>query len=299
MRRKTNQKYLKQLHDRWGNEYVLLTPYQSQMKKVKVKHIKCGHVYWVYPMNLVRGHACKFCQNRSLKSSEQFKKQLFSLFGDRYKPLDPYKGANKKIRILCNKCHHILYRTPSSFINSRKECGYCSMRLDRLNSMSKKLSDAVGTKYQLLDYAPSHHKNRREYELILLHKRCGTIFRVTPSHFFSEGTRCPRCSTSHGEETISNWLRKNHIKYIPQMVFKKCRNKAELPFDFYLPSINMCIEYDGEQHYDPNSFYNKKRGFEYRRRNDEIKTNFCKQNDIKLLRIRYDDDLIKKLEQAI
>ena len=83
------------------------------------------------------------------------------------------------------------------------------------------------------------------------------------------------------------------------MVFKKCRNKAELPFDFYLPSINMCIEYDGEQHYDPNNFYNKKRGFEYRRRNDEIKTNFCKQNSIKLLRIRYDDDLIEKLEQAI
>lgn len=61
----------------------------------------------------------------------------------------------------------------------------------------------------------------------------------------------------------------------------------------------MCIEYDGEQHYDPENFYNKERGFEYRQHNDQIKTDFCQQNGIKLLRIRYDENINNILEQAL
>jgi len=34
------------------------------------------------------------------------------------------------------------------------------------------------------------------------------------------------------------------IKYINQKRFKKCKNKLPLPFDFYLPDLNICIEYD-------------------------------------------------------
>lgn len=299
MRRKTNKEYLEQLHERWGNEYTLLTPYRSQMKKVKIKHNVCNHIYWVYPMNLVRGHACKFCQNRSLKSTKLFKKQMFKLFGDRYSVLESYKGANHKIQIRCNKCHHLLYRTPSSFINSHKECGYCSGRLDRFQIMRERINDEVGSKYKLLNYTPSHNNNCREYELVLLHKKCGTIFRVTPSHFFSEKTRCPNCCKSHGEVMVASWLSEHHIDFIPQKTFKGCCNKTLLPFDFYLPSINTCIEYDGEQHYDPDNFYNKRRGFKYRRRNDQIKTNYCHKNGIKLIRIRYDQSINNILKQVL
>lgn len=299
MRRKTNQEYLEQHHQRWGDEYTLLTPYQSQARKVKVKHNVCGNVYLVYPMNLVRGHACKFCQNRSLKPTELFKNQMFELFGNRYSVLEPYRGANRKIKFKCNKCNHILYRTPSSFINSRKECGYCSNRIGRFNAMKARVNDEVGNDYKFLDYVPSHHNDRREFELVLQHKKCGIVFRVTPFHFFSEKTRCPHCRESHGEIMIASWLSEHHISFVSQKTFKECSNKALLPFDFYLPSRNMCIEYDGEQHYGPDNFYNKKRGFEYRQRNDRIKTNFCHKNDIKLIRIRYDENIDNILRQVL
>ena len=36
-----------------------------------------------------------------------------------------------------------------------------------------------------------------------------------------------------------------------QKRFKDCKDKRQLPFDFYLPSYNVCIEYQGEQHYRP------------------------------------------------
>jgi very-short-patch-repair endonuclease len=66
-----------------------------------------------------------------------------------------------------------------------------------------------------------------------------------------------------------------------------------MPFDFYIPHLNMCIEYDGEQHYLP--IYGNK-CLKYVKSNDLIKTNFCKSNGIKLLRIPYwDADKIPQL----
>ena len=65
-----------------------------------------------------------------------------------------------------------------------------------------------------------------------------------------------------------------------------------LSFDFYVPSMNLCIEVDGAQHYKPSGFRNiTKEEREAKlidvRCRDEIKTNFCKNNGIKLLRIPY------------
>jgi len=63
-----------------------------------------------------------------------------------------------------------------------------------------------------------------------------------------------------------------------------------LPFDFYLPEVNTCIEYDGEQHYKPYRFsqdekYIKK--LEKTKQHDLIKNLYCKENGIRLIRIPY------------
>ena len=65
-----------------------------------------------------------------------------------------------------------------------------------------------------------------------------------------------------------------------------------LPFDFYIPDLNICIEYDGEQHFEPVDFggkgkeYAEKR-FKAQQKRDNIKTEYCKNNNIKLIRIPY------------
>ena len=41
----------------------------------------------------------------------------------------------------------------------------------------------------------------------------------------------------------------NNINYIREKRFKDCKNIKPLPFDFYLPEKNICIEYDGEHHF--------------------------------------------------
>ena len=85
-----------------------------------------------------------------------------------------------------------------------------------------------------------------------------------------------------------DYLAKNNIEFIEQHRFDDCRNLLPLPFDFYIPSLNLAIEYDGEQHFKLNSCFNKteKKLREVQKR-DNIKTQYCKENNINLLRIPY------------
>lgn len=102
------------------------------------------------------------------------------------------------------------------------------------------------------------------------------------------------CSKSHGERSITKWLEDNTIEFIPQYRFDNCRDVEPLPFDFYLPEHNICIEYDGEQHFKPVNFggVSDERAminFNKTQEHDAIKNNYCKHNNIMLVRISYLD----------
>lgn len=62
-------------------------------------------------------------------------------------------------------------------------------------------------------------------------------------------------------------------------------------FDFYLPRYNLFIEYDGEQHYKPVRFFGNEEDaenvFKRTQEHDKIKNQYCKDNNINLLRIPY------------
>jgi len=93
-----------------------------------------------------------------------------------------------------------------------------------------------------------------------------------------------------------------NIKYVVQKKFKNCINKEtgyKLSFDFYLPDYNLCIEYDGEHHFRPIKYFGGEMSFKKIKIKDEIKTKFCKDNNIKLLRIKYTADVEQKLTKEI
>lgn len=70
-------------------------------------------------------------------------------------------------------------------------------------------------------------------------------------------------------------------------MFINCRNIYPLKFDFYLSDYNLCIEYDGELHYKSIEYFGGEKTLKQTQINDKIKTNFCLNNDIKLIRIPY------------
>ena len=111
---------------------------------------------------------------------------------------------------------------------------------------------------------------------------------------------CPYCFDtkkfvfSKGEKAIEQVLQDLNITYLPQYTFSDCKDKNMLPFDFYLPDLNKCIEYDGQHHYYPVTFNGvseekAKENHLITIKHDQIKNEYCKNNNIELLRIPYYD----------
>ena len=114
---------------------------------------------------------------------------------------------------------------------------------------------------------------------------------------FQRGQRCPYCQTSKGEKKIKEYLDNNNIEYIQQYRFEDCRNKKPLPFDFYLPEYNMCIEYDGEQHFSENRAFGGADRFWITVIHDATKNQYCEDNNINILRIPFWE--LKNIEEIL
>lgn len=115
-------------------------------------------------------------------------------------------------------------------------------------------------------------------------------FEIKPINLIS-GSICKLCkSSSKGESKVENILIEKKVRYIKEKTFENCRGiKRPLPFDFYLPDYNICIEFDGIQHYKPIERFGGIEGFNEVVKNDNIKNNYCISNNIKLIRISYKD----------
>jgi len=114
-----------------------------------------------------------------------------------------------------------------------------------------------------------------------------------------KGHGCPSCnSSSKGENTIKNWLENNKIKFIRNYQFEDCKRERALRFDFYLPEQNICIEFDGEHHFEENEYFGKG-NLEYITKNDEIKNEYCSINNIQLIRIPYWENITERLKENL
>ena len=120
-------------------------------------------------------------------------------------------------------------------------------------------------------------------------------FRQTPNKHLS-GQGCPKCKESKGEKQITKILNEKNIQYETQKTFEGCKYKGLLKFDFYLPNINTCIEFDGEQHFRNFKFEKTDEKLKIRQLRDKIKTDYCEDNNIRLIRIKYNDNIIEKLD---
>lgn len=168
---------------------------------------------------------------------------------------------------------------------NKRQCNKCSIKIGAENrkltyeEIKNFIEIESNTGYKLLSekYVGSQDK-------LLLQCSNGHTYKSSWSNFKSVGSRCPTCKDSNGELAVLKFLEDNCIKYIKQHRFDYCKNKYALPFDFYLPGLNVCIEYDGKQHFE--SVYSEE-SFKLTKQNDKIKNKYCKENNIPLLRIPY------------
>lgn len=121
---------------------------------------------------------------------------------------------------------------------------------------------------------------------------CGRSFVALPAKVVENHTTSCGCKIqSSRERMIDTYLAASGVRYDRQKRFKDCRDTYTLPFDFAVYSdtgaLKCLIEYDGEQHCRPVPFWGGKIGFDGTVRRDAIKTKYCADNKIDLLRISH------------
>ncbi|MCC8068674.1 MAG: hypothetical protein LIO71_02785 [Ruminococcus sp.] len=115
--------------------------------------------------------------------------------------------------------------------------------------------------------------------------QCGNKILVRTSYLTSGHTQSCGCLLSKGENKIAFLLRENNIPFIQQKTFDTCRfndTNYLAKFDFYVNNQYL-IEYDGIQHFQNLYFSHAEKNKEH----DEFKNQWCKENNIPLIRISY------------
>lgn len=286
-KKKNHEQFVNKVLELVGNEYTFLGKYINALTTIPIKHNVCGHEYKVNPSNFINnGKRCPKCANRPEKNTDIFKKEVFELMGDEYEVIGEYTNCRTNIEIRHTKCNYQWLIRPDIFLQGNR-CPKCAGNVKKTHKeFIKEVFDLVGEEYTILGKYINFVT-----KVAIRHNECGYEYLVAPDKILY-GRRCPKCRESRGEKEISKWLDERKIQYQRQHRFDDCRYIQPLPFDFaifYNDKLLALIEYDGIQHFEPVEVYDGEVGLELTKKRDEVKNDYCKKNNIPLLRIPYWD----------
>jgi hypothetical protein len=277
--------------------------FYGRRKKSIVICNDCKKEFEITPFSLLQGQGCKKCGikravEKNSHNTELFIEKARKIHGDIYDySKTKYINSGKKVTIICKK-HGEFHQTPGNHL-SNHGCFKCmreNLELGNRKCLDELLSE-LREKYENILYDieifPEEqveydlHKIRVEYTCLKHGRRKSLVYRM----LYNDST-CDRCKASSGEELVFRELKKHKIDIITEKTFDDCINpvtKNRLYFDFYLPEYNKCIEVDGQQHDSPIKFFGGEDAYKNLKFRDDIKNEYCKNNNIPLLRIKYKD----------
>jgi very-short-patch-repair endonuclease len=210
-----------------------------------------------------------------------------------------YKNNSTKIEIVCEK-HGNFWQVASSHLLGHG-CSKCHFEnLSDLYTSTKKefLQQCKDIHGIIYNYSKSIYVNNRTKVEIICTKH-GSFLQRPHDHLSGNG--CPKCNSSKGELEIIKVLTKNNIEFVNQKRFNDCRDKIPLPFDFFIPSKNVLIEYDGEQHFkfgcNMGKYITTEKNLRDTQKKDAIKTKYAEDSGKKLIRIPYTE--MKNIETIL
>ena len=268
--------------------------YVNNSTKVEIGCFKHGY-FQQTPNSHLMGEGCYDCCIDGRRSdTETFIEGARKVHGDTYDySRVVYVDQLTPVDIIC-LTHGIFSQVPRYHIHG---CGCDKCGIIRMANSHRYTTE------QFIELARLVHGNKYEYSQVDYFDRKTKVSIGCPTHgLFDQspdshlrGHGCRRCNESKGEQAVAAILEKLNIPYEPQKKFSTCRNIYELPFDFYLKDYNLNIEYDGIQHFVPIEFFGGEEAFRGVQKRDAIKTQWCQENEVNLLRIDYREMDIESL----
>ena len=269
------------------------------------------HSYNIITKKGTKPYCCRSCflESKSIKYSDIVK----DIEESGYKLLTPEKdfiNGRTYIKYVCPI--HGEHTMKALNFHNGKRCPECSH-----SKLRQKFSFSKETVYNIIKNLGGELLNKDDYinnstqNLRIICPRCHQNILVTSLRHFQQhgGQFCQDCykKESIGEQKIRRWLEDKKINFIQEMTFPDCKDIKPLRFDFYLPVNNIIIEYDGEQHFKEKHYFNicndtySNSVTSYTQFHDFLKDEYCKSNNINLIRIPYTqlNNINKILEKNI
>lgn len=292
------EKFTQKAKEVHGDKYdYSLVEYKNS--RIKEKIICPIHgIFEQAPGNHLLGAGCPDCSGRKRLTTEEFTQRARAIHGDKYDySLIDYKNNKTKVKIIC-PIHGVFEQTPlwhlsgnncpqcSSLENGKKQTFTNIEFIERAKEMHGNKYD-----YSLVDYKNAHSKVR------IICKKHGIFEQLAYCHL--DGGGCPSCSNiSNGEEIINNYLVENNITFEIQKRFEGLVDKSYLTYDFYIPSKNLLIEFNGKQHYCWQKHLQPSyHDFLIQKHHDWLKRKYAQKHNINLLSIPFKE--IKNLKNIL
>lgn len=291
--RKSNSQIITEFQQVHGKKKYSYSKVEYTKNNIKVEIICNEHKnsFMQTPNKHLSGRGCPLCANvsrnkdnkRSLLDFVKESNKIHKNFYDYSK--SKYKGALYNIVIAC-PIHGEFSQKANDHLNGHgcKKCARENNRIKLIKTNDQVINKALEIHGNIYDYSKVNYKGIYKPITIICPKH-KEFDQVANAHL--NGAGCPKCNRSKGEKLISNILKKNGIKFIEQHKFPECRYRQPLPFDFFLQDLNICIEYQGSQHYIEKEHWGGKNAFNYLTNNDRIKREFCEKMNIILISIPY------------
>jgi len=285
---KTTEELIEEMREIHGDKYdYSKVEYTSAITKVCIICYKHGE-FQQTPNKHLGGKGCPKCVGKN-KTTEEWIKEVKQVHGNRYDYSKvKYIDSIKKVCIICSE-HGEFWQTPLNHFNSNG-CAKCVGKNKTTDEWIKQVKQVHNNRY---DYSKSIYTNAKEKVCIICPEH-GEFYQIAFSH--SNGSKCPKCISSKMEDSVSEFLNKHSILYEKKYRgFAWLKYKQRLELDFYIPSYNIGIECQGQQHFISINYFGGQDGFEKTKIRDKIKKRLCEKHNIPLFYINYNDNIEDKL----
>jgi len=269
--------------------------YKNTLSKIKVQCNNCKKISEIQINNLI--NKFRYCKNPckcyEKHTRESFLKKAKEIHGDKYDYSliteewwqKNYKNINKTIiPIKCPK-HGVFKQRISDHIIVKNGCVWCTSKLHYVDFL-KKAKEIHGDKYDYSliteEWWRENFTSQEKTKIPIICPKHGVFYQLVVNHIRYK-TGCSKCKESDGERLIRRWFEENNINYEYQKQIKIKNREKPMYLDFYVPEKNLAIEFDGWFHY--HDHFGTK--LEITQERDKIKNQYCKENNIELLRIPY------------
>lgn len=304
--RKTTDRFIAQARAIHGDRYdYSLVEYQTQGKHVVIRCRVHGEFLQKPKLHLL-GKNCRRCADEGRRGDlGRFIKRATLRHGTfyDYSKIELFTGWTNEIVIGCPLHGDFVVKRAKSHLvrgKSARTCPQCASHHEktrdrRRHNFISKAEELHGQRY---DYTAVMWKNYKTPVEITCWQH-GTFMQSPSNHVTVSG--CPICSAaslprkrSRGELEITAWLLREQIPFQKEKSFSDLKNPStgyRLRYDFFIPSWNCLLEYDGLFHFQQTVWND----LTETRKRDHLKNDYAWRNGFVLVRLRKLNDIQKNL----